>query len=1036
MTEVRTFGPILGAGTQVNERTGQEEVKKGKLGTTVFVGPFPRGTEGDITIVPGRRAFDRKIGDILDAAEYATPSFADLNTALCARQFLDRAKGAGSLVCLRVVPTTNDVTNDDRPSKSIMDIFNRESQPKVIGSIEANNGSSFFGKRKVFLGSLSGVPGTDFPAVNQVQIDGVAAKTLKRDEFRNGTLILDGIPDTTYRIVTNSSDGLITLEADQDVITDWGDGETHGSTPSSAGPFNFGTVATPYNILVDSDRGGPVLVIFAVTAGTVGGDDVPVFLARNTDIVFTVNGVDYTVTFTGAELDIDDYLDTINGQLPGCSASNVAGNVVVSTDRKGSAATVVINDAESDGDMVTEVFGAAAPTETAGTGEVANHFAATAAEVSAYLDFSLAGIADAIDDGDGSFTLQTETSGAVGWVRVASGNLRALFGFDTDQYFGSDGPSDLDVTLVRSNVNVRGATKSLDIQFVDGSLRRDVEFGLVAFLNGRKVLSYPNLSMRLDSANYWSSVINNDPNNDLIVVTDTFTGDRTVGTARPANHFGASRTLTATRLTIANPHVSSLVGDWVPTLTWNSWGSAARVQRLRVTMTSATDFTVTTDQGTRTWDGELGVALDMGDYVGSITVATSAGIPEAGDRFDIYLKPLALNEAVGGNVFPNLTDVGQSGQSFRIIANGVDYVDVSALEDLTDAGNNIAGRDYRIEYRQQMERGYDGYLAGLTTGDYEQLLDASTTPLRKLRGRGYGLVKIAAPGIAYLSPALNVQRKIRDLAYEFNWMGKVEIPWLLHDWDVYYENDLVDALNMAMEREDFPMKSMYVSTHFPSFVYVADPFSEDVAGANKVLVPAIGLVLGEESRIAVAYKNYHKAPAGTKAQLPEVLELPVIGRSSMPVPLDEEILNNSGVNLIKWRNGGNVAILWGDRTLSTSKTFKFYHKRTLLSQYEIDLLEGFDFSIFEINDPEQDADVLAALHDYFLVEWRPKRAIRGTTFVGGSNPAAIFKMDADNNTDATRAEGDQICEISLRLADTVERLRFFVGAMGVTEAVG
>ena len=45
-------------------------------------------------------------------------------------------------------------------------------------------------------------------------------------------------------------------------------------------------------------------------------------------------------------------------------------------------------------------------------------------------------------------------------------------------------------------------------------------------------------------------------------------------------------------------------------------------------------------------------------------------------------------------------------------------------------------------------------------------------------------------------------------------------------------------------------------------------------------------------------------------------------------------------------------------------------------------------------------------------------------------------MDGENNTDATRAQGDQFVDISLRFADTVERLKISIGAMGLTESVG
>ena len=111
---------------------------------------------------------------------------------------------------------------------------------------------------------------------------------------------------------------------------------------------------------------------------------------------------------------------------------------------------------------------------------------------------------------------------------------------------------------------------------------------------------------------------------------------------------------------------------------------------------------------------------------------------------------------------------------------------------------------------------------------------------------------------------------------------------------------------------------------------------------------------------------------------------------------------------------------------------KFKHKREMLSHYENVLLEGFDWAIFEINDLVGDAEVAASLIGFFRPEFR-KRAIRGDQFLGGSNPAAIIKVDQEINTDATRAAGDTYAEVSLRFADTRERLKISIGAMGIAE---
>lgn len=1026
----RIFGPTLGAGTQVNEVTGNDNIIAGDLGTTVLIGPYERGAEGDITIVRGTGEYSRKMGKLIDPADFGVPSFASLYTPLMAEHFLEEAEGAGTLVCLRVTPTNNDATNDDRPTKATVNIFNREAEPKLIGVATAHNGGTWAGKRRTYLGLLTGTPATDFPAANQIQLSGVGAKGLQRDEFRNGHVYLDGIPTRSYRIVNNTSDGLLTLEADADVITDWGAGETYGSETSDVGPFNLATVSSPHTVSVTTDLGGPTVATVTHFSAGIGPGGVPGSLpyGPGDGLTVTVNGTAYSVDLNGAA-SAQDIVDAINGDAIGIISIDTGAGVTVVTDQQGTGATLNIIAVGSI--TMNDVFGAGYTLTGTGTGDVVNHLAATAAEIAAVVHTAISAIGTATDNGDGTFTIRTNTVGSTGTFQESGGSLQTLLGFDGLVHTGTDGPSDLDATVVRDSINVRNQTKSLSVEFSDGGFKPASEFGVIVRVDGTEMLSYKNLSMETSKSNYWADVINNDVNNDLITITDNFSGDRTQASARPGNHFGQSSALTTTRLTIADPHVSNLnvgVGAWVPSLTF-TWGASSKPQRLRVTMTSPTAFTVTTDQGNRTWNGTLTNPVDMEDYVGQLTVDTASGTAAATDYFDIYLKPLEPDEAIGGMVYPNVEDVSQKSQAFKIIDSGVSWVDVSTLEDLTDGGSNTAGKQYRIEYKQQMERGYDGYLVGMTSSDYEQLIEVSTTPLRKLVNLALGLVKVACPGIAYYTSALTLQQKLKTLVAAYNWSTKIEIPWSYHDYDVYKERHWVDWINDTYGKDD---DSDYVSTHFPAFCYIANPYASAESQSSNILVPTLGMSLGEEARIAVSYENYHKAPSGVKAKLPKIVELPVIGKPENPRFIDEEITNPAGINLIKWNRGGGVAIMWGDRTLSQSSNFKFYHKRALLSQYENDLLQGFDFAIFEINDPIKDQDVIAALVDYFLPEYR-KKAIRGDSFLGGQNPAAIIKMDSSNNTNATRAAGDQIVEISLRLADTVERLRIFIGPQGIVE---
>jgi hypothetical protein len=1032
----RVFGPIRGAGVQLTERRGQQAIIQGALGTTVMMGVLERGEEGDINAIPSSRALIRKVGKLLDQADFGIPDFASLDAPLNAEHFWQHSEGAGQLFLLRVVPTTNDATNDDRPAKAEHAIWNREDIPKRVGTLYAKNGGAWAGKRKVHLGMLEGVPANDFPAANQIQLYDTANSqpvqnlAMQRDEWRNAEVTLAGLPGYSYRVVENTSAGLLTLEADADVASDWGAGETPGSeTGTETETFNLETVLAAWTIGVTTDVGGPDTATLTATAGSLGGDGAGTFPITQTGSMFiVVNGTEYEVALTAGQTEAQ-VIDAIEAAIPGIDVVSVASTITINTDRKGTGATITLNDSASTTALVSEVFSTATPTETTGTGDVYDSLAATAAEIKTALDTAIGGgtsTAIVTENAGGSLTVESPTQGSSSTVQM-SGNLLALLGFDGAVHTGTDGPTDLEVTMIRENQNVRGQTKVLSYEFRNGGLKPATEFGVIFKVDGEVYLNYENLSFRSDQSNYWVDVINSDPNNDIVEVEDTFAGDRTVGTARPANHYGLSEGLTFTRLTIADPTIvdTTVAGDWVPSLSWGSWGSDARHQRLRVDMTSASAFDVTTDQGERVASGTLTNPVDMGDQVGVFTISTGSGTPQAGDWFHIWLNPLTPDECIGGKVNPNTAN----SKMFNIVDNGVDYVDVSDSEDLTVSGSNSAGDPYRIEYPQQMERGYDGYVKGMVEADYTGLLDPNTSPLRKIFGQNLGVVKMGIPGIAKEGTATKsvaLQQTARDLCLSYNWGYRAEFPATYHDWDVYDEFDLVDFVEDQLGRLDLS------SVFFPSFGYIRHPLAPADSDAGEFLCPTLGMHLGREARTAREYQGYHKAPAGIDVTFPLIIRMPVIGRAEAPERIDEEVLNPAGINVYRWTPGGAVLIAWGDRTLDDSTAFQFYHKRMLLSQYEHDLQEGFDFAIFQINDPISDQRVLAKLYDYFLPEWR-KRAIRGDTFIGGKNPAAIFKMDAENNTDATRAQGDQIVEISLRLADVTERLRIFIGQMGVTE---
>jgi phage tail sheath protein FI len=263
-------------------------------------------------------------------------------------------------------------------------------------------------------------------------------------------------------------------------------------------------------------------------------------------------------------------------------------------------------------------------------------------------------------------------------------------------------------------------------------------------------------------------------------------------------------------------------------------------------------------------------------------------------------------------------------------------------------------------------------------------------------------VKCAAPGVTSTA----VQRAGQTFASDLNWQWRLEIP------DNITTDEAAEAhVNSTLGRNDFSVVA------FPSFGYVLDP---DKPGLQK-LVPLTGMIHGVEARFAADYEGYHKAVAGLAAVLPRVVRLPTGDRV-----LNEELLNPNGLQAIK-KKAGNF-VIWGDRTVSVDPAWIWKHQREQMSHYEHTLAENFDWAIFEINDPRADFLIRSALLAFFAPEYR-KGAIRGTDL----EDAALIKVDSEINTDSTRATGDLFAEVSLRLANTVERLTIRMSKQGVTE---
>ena len=369
------------------------------------------------------------------------------------------------------------------------------------------------------------------------------------------------------------------------------------------------------------------------------------------------------------------------------------------------------------------------------------------------------------------------------------------------------------------------------------------------------------------------------------------------------------------------------------------------------------------------------------------------------DTVKLLINPLEVGKLINGTLIPN---IDERRIKFKIVSNTSNSITVKAGSDMTlDAAT---GDFFRVEYIQELGGGYDG-ISEIVDLDYVNTYDADTSPLKILRGKNLGLVKLATPGVT----ATSVQKAGIAFSESENWQYRYEIPP-----NILSEDSVEEYINEQLGRNDFAV------AQFPSYMKVLNP-----TGGGLKLVSQTGAIHGAEAVVANNFQGYHKAAAGTDVILSNIVAFPdgIDGKT-----FNEELLDAVGVNLLKNKNGN--FILWGDETLGIAGDRKFKHKREYLSHLENVFFENFDFIIFAINDEQTQKVLISAFRDFFTPEFA-KRAIRGKDL----DEAVQIKIDNENNTDLTRAAGELNAEIRLRIADTVKRFIITISELGVTESV-
>lgn len=580
--------------------------------------------------------------------------------------------------------------------------------------------------------------------------------------------------------------------------------------------------------------------------------------------------------------------------------------------------------------------------------------------------------------------------------------------------------------ILETRIGPEGLKRALAVEIGDGEQNPSTEFSLRIFINEEQITVYPDLSMDPASPRYFVRIINDDPGNFDIEVSDLLSPSNPTPTdRRPANESGLVSAVTSTVLTSKLFGVRRTVGASNPAIALGTTTDAMKYRdtfEFEVTDVSAGNATISM-KSMRVGNGiSVHAAVVAANTAATVftfatmtsplappmTVTVGSTVFTVGDKFQVDYFPFEPSALIGGYLVPDFINKPRS--RFRIVANDHKTITVQS-GDLVVDGGSAANDRFMVIYPQQLggsdltggvaANGYDG-LAGLADSDYNDvLLNSGTSPALSLLSENKGLVKVATPD----RTATSVSKAGLNFAEALNWQYRVEIP------DNIVTEDLAVAhINDTIGRNDFGV------TVFPSYADVPDL---ERPGQLK-RIPLTGMIHGREALVARTFDGYHKAAAGTDVKLPRITKLP------FDRPMNEEVLNPKGINIVKKIKGNFV--IWGDRSIALDTAWKFKHHRELFSHYENRIREGFDFIIFALNDPTTQQILIAAFQEFFRPEFA-KGAIRGKDLAD----AARIKIDSENNTNATRASGELFADLDIQPADTVERFIVRVGKRGIFE---
>ena len=192
----KRFGPTRGAGVGIIEKEGDKQIEPGALGMVGYAGVLERGRVGELITALTKADFEAACGGRIDDSLLPDTAF----------DYYKIANGAGGILFVRVT--------DGNEVQAEIPVYTRQLARTQLGTIKADNGGRWGGKEAYATAETATDVATD---IADTTVD--SGLTLTTDQYKGGTLQLDGLPNVSFNITGNDNTGIISLEADDTALT-------------------------------------------------------------------------------------------------------------------------------------------------------------------------------------------------------------------------------------------------------------------------------------------------------------------------------------------------------------------------------------------------------------------------------------------------------------------------------------------------------------------------------------------------------------------------------------------------------------------------------------------------------------------------------------------------------------------------------------------------------------------------------------------------------------------------------------------------